>query len=155
MNVGTFFADYGLILLLGLLVVFMFWSSRRRMQKQKAEQEAKAAQTVPGAEVLLQGGLYGTIVEFDPENLDQPAVVEIAPGVEIKVHSQAILRVVDPATGAVTEDEFIEAETSEVGYVEGVADGEITSITDDRRVAASDAADDVDPEPGTTPKPQA
>ena len=65
-------------------------------QKQKLEQEAKARQTVPGAEVLLQGGLYGTIVSYDPENLDQPAIVELAPGVEIKVHSQAILRVVDP-----------------------------------------------------------
>ena len=87
------------IVLLVVLLVFMFWNSRRRMQKQKAEQEEKARQTVPGAEVLLQGGLYGTIVAYDPENLDQPALVEIAPGVEIKVHSQAILRVVDPAEG--------------------------------------------------------
>jgi preprotein translocase subunit YajC len=44
--------------------------------------------------VLLQGGLFGTIVEFEPENLDRPARVEIAPGVIIEVHSQAILRVV-------------------------------------------------------------
>jgi preprotein translocase subunit YajC len=51
---------------------------------------------VPGAEVLLQGGLYGTIVSYDPDNLDQPAIVELAPGVEIKVHSGAILRVVTP-----------------------------------------------------------
>jgi preprotein translocase subunit YajC len=94
MDLGTFFQNYGLIILLVILLVFMFWSSRRRMAKQKAEQEAKARQTVPGAEVLLQGGLYGTIVSYDPDNLDQPAVVEIAPGVDIKVHSQAILRVV-------------------------------------------------------------
>lgn len=92
-----FFANYGLIILLAILLVFMFWSSRRRSQKQKAEQEAKARQTVPGSEVLLQGGLYGTIVSYDPDNLDQPAVVEIAPGVDIKVHSQAILRVVTPS----------------------------------------------------------
>ena len=90
-----FLSNYGLIILLVVLLGFMFWSSRRRMQKQKIEQEKKARQTVPGAEVLMQGGLYGTIISFDPENLDQPAVVEIAPGVEIKVHSQAILRVVD------------------------------------------------------------
>ena len=77
MDLGTFFQNYGLIILLVVLLVFMFWSSRRRMAKQKAEQEAKARQTVPGAEVLLQGGLYGTIVSYDPENLDQPALVEI------------------------------------------------------------------------------
>jgi preprotein translocase subunit YajC len=91
-----FIQQYGLIILLAVLLVFMFWSSRRRQQRQKAEQEAKAKQTLPGAEVMLQGGLYGTIVEYDAENLDQPAIVEIAPGVDIKVHSQAILRVVSP-----------------------------------------------------------
>jgi preprotein translocase subunit YajC len=133
MEFADFFANYGLIILLVLLLVFMFWSSRRRTQKAKAEQEQKARETIPGAEVLLQGGLYGTIVEFDPENLDQPAVVAIAPGVEIKVHSQAILRVVNAAEGVVTEDEFIEAEASEAEYLAGVADGDISSISDDKR----------------------
>jgi len=137
MDFADFFASYGLIILLVLLLVFMFWSSRRRTQKAKAEQEQKARETVPGAEVLLQGGLYGTIVEFDPENLDQPAVVAIAPGVEIKVHSQAILRVVNPTEGVVTEDEFIEAEASEAEYIAGVADGDISSISDDKRYSAS------------------
>ncbi|WP_243074792.1 preprotein translocase subunit YajC [Microbacterium sp. SS28] len=112
MDFAAFFANYGLILVLGALLIFMFWSSRRRMQKQKTEQEAKARQTVPGAEVLLQGGLYGTIVSYDPDNLDQPAIVELAPGVEIKVHSQAILRVVTP-TETVADDEPIEHEAIE------------------------------------------
>lgn len=133
MDFATFFANYGLIILLVILLIFMFWSSRRRMQKQKLELEEKARQTVPGAEVLLQGGLYGTIVEYDGEDLDKPAHVEIAPGVVIKVHSQAVLRIVNPAQGFVTEDDFIEAEESEAEYVAGVADGDITSISDDHR----------------------
>jgi preprotein translocase subunit YajC len=149
-----FLSNYGLIILLVVLLGFMFWSSRRRMQKQKLEQEQKARQTVPGAEVLLQGGLYGTIVAFDPENLDQPALVEIAPGVEIKVHSQAILRVVDPVEGVVTEDEFIEAEASEAGYVAGVASGEISSISDDRALSR-DAETVVDPDADSDTKPKA
>ncbi|MFJ4038829.1 preprotein translocase subunit YajC [Microbacterium sp. NPDC090007] len=135
MDIARFFADYGLIILLIGLLIFMFYSSRRRMQKQKAELEKKARETVPGAEVLLQGGLYGTIVDYDGEDLDKPALVEIAPGVVIKVHSQAVLRIVDPVAGAVTEDEFIEAEETESEYVAGVADGDITSISDDRRSA--------------------
>jgi preprotein translocase subunit YajC len=159
MSFADFFANYGLIILLVVLLVFMFWSSRRRMQKQKTEQEAKARQTVPGAEVLLQGGLYGTIVEFDPDNLDQPAVVEIAPGVDIKVHSQAILRVVNPTEGLVTEDEFIEAEASEAEYIAGVADGDITSISDDQRIAeakrAQEATKPADPDTESGSKPQA
>ncbi|MBB2977007.1 preprotein translocase subunit YajC [Microbacterium endophyticum] len=141
MDFASFFANYGLIILLVVLLVFMFWSSRRRMQKQKLEQEAKARETVPGSEVLLQGGIYGTIVEYDAENLDEPAHVEIAPGTIIRVHSQAILRVVNPATGFVTEDEFIDAEVSEEGYIEGVADGEITSISDDQKRANAEKKD--------------
>lgn len=153
MQIADFFANYGLIILLVLLLIFMFWSSRRRMQKQKAEQEAKARQTIPGSEVLLQGGIYGTIVEYDPDDLDKPAVVAIAPGVEIKVHSQAVLRVVDPAEGFVTEDEFIEAEESEAEYTAGVADGDLTSISDDqRRLRTEAASDDTDPENKRNPQ---
>jgi preprotein translocase subunit YajC len=148
-----FLSNYGLIILLVVLLGFMFWSSRRRMQKQKLEQEAKARQTVPGAEVLLQGGLYGTIVSYDPDNLDQPALVELAPGVEVRVHSQAILRVVDPIQGEVTEDDFIEAEASETGYVTGAANGSISSISDDRARAETDPT--VDPDADTDSKPKA
>ena len=152
MALADFFANYGIIILLVLLLVFMFFSSRRRVQKQKAEQEQKARQTVPGSEVLLQGGLYGTIVEYDAEDLDKPAVVSIAPGVEIRVHSQAILRIVNPAEGFVTEDELIEAEESEAEYIAGVADGDITSISDDQKRLRADAVDDVDPENRNKPQ---
>jgi preprotein translocase subunit YajC len=150
MDFANFFANYGLIILLVILLVFMFYSSRRRMQKAKAEQEQKSRQTIPGAEVLLQGGLYGTIVAYDGENLDQPAIVAIAPGVEIKVHSQAILRVVDPAEGVVTEDELIEAETSEAEYIAGVADGDITSISDDHKYSTH--VDDADADKKNKPE---
>jgi len=88
---------------LGVLIVFMFVNSRKRQKQMKADQEEKATKTVPGAKVLLQGGLYGTIVAYDPENLDEPALVEIAPGTIIEVHSQAILRVVEPTVDADAE----------------------------------------------------
>ena len=149
MDFATFLSNYGLIILLVVLLVFMFWSSRRRMQKQKAEQEEKARQTVPGSEVLLQGGLYGTIVSYDADNLDQPAIVELAPGVEIKVHSQAILRVVSPGQHSVTEDEYLAAEESHAEYAEGVANGDITSISDDQSTAAGKEKTDPDTEAGT------
>lgn len=80
---------------LGLLLVFMIFNTRRRAATMKAEQEQKRTKTVPGAKVLLQGGLYGTIVSYDAEDLAAPAFVELAPGMVVEVHSQAILRVVD------------------------------------------------------------
>lgn len=151
MDFASFLSNYGLIILLVVLLAFMFWSSRRRMQKQKLEQEEKARQTVPGAEVLLQGGLYGTIVSYDPDNLDQPAIVELAPGVEIKVHSQAILRIVSPTAGAVSEDEYLAAEESHAEYAEGVANGDISSISDDQHASKADEAEP-DADSGTKPR---
>lgn len=81
---------------LGLLLVFMVFNSRRRAKQMREDQEAKRMGTVPGAKVLLQGGLYGTVVSYDHDNLDAPAHVELAPGVVVEVHSQAVLRIVDP-----------------------------------------------------------
>jgi preprotein translocase subunit YajC len=147
MDIATFFSNYGLILLLIVLLVFMFWSSRRRNQKQKAEQEQRARQTVPGAEVLLQGGLYGTIVSYDPDNLDQPAIVELAPGVDIKVHSQAIMRVVSPtpSESIVAGDDYLDAEAAGEGSVAGE-----TAPIDDAPVIKP-----VDPDAESGSKPQA
>ena len=96
--------------LLAVLLVFMIFNTRRRSRQMKAEQEEKATKTIPGAKVLMQGGLYGTIVAFDPENLDEPALVEIAPGTIIEVHSQAILRVIEPKNEIVEEIEVDEVE---------------------------------------------
>ena len=104
-----FFAQYGLLIVLALLLVSMFYSQRKRMAKQKAEQETMRRNTVPGSEVLLQGGLYGHIVAYDPDNLDQPAEIELAPGVVVRVHRQAILRVVTPIDGVDEESTLSDA----------------------------------------------
>ncbi len=66
------------------------------------------------------------------------------------MHSQAILRIVEPSKGFVTEDDFIEAEVSEETYVESVADGDISSISDDRRRAIAREAES---DPDTKDKP--
>jgi preprotein translocase subunit YajC len=105
--VSSFFAQYGMLLILLALIVFMFWSSRRRAQRMKAEQENKQRAMVPGVKVLLQGGLYGTLVSFDAEDLSRPAVVALAPGVEIEVHSQAIVRVVEDEEDVPADDETV------------------------------------------------
>lgn len=101
--------------LLAVLLVFMIFNTRKRTKQMKAEQEEKATKTVPGAKVLLQGGIYGTIVAYDPEDLDTPALVEIAPGTIIDVHSQAILRVVEPKDAVVDEsaDEIVEEQVAD------------------------------------------
>lgn len=141
--------DIVLLVAMAALLVFMFWSSRRRAKRMKDEQEAKARAMLPGVKVLLQGGLYGTLVEYDGEDLSKSARVELAPGMEVEVHSQAILRVVDETEETVTEDEYLEAEADQAEYAADVADGDVTSISDDR--AAADTATDKT-EPGDKPQ---
>lgn len=157
MDLGTFFGNYGLLILLGALLVFMFWSQRRRTQRQKAEQEVKARQTVPGAKVLMQGGLYGTIVSYDPDNLDQPAEVELSPGVVIEVHSQAILRVVTPTEVEEIEDaltdapaiESIDPEAEAAARAEAVAEPlEAETVVAEAPEPVAEALPDADAEPG-------
>ncbi|MBN8206176.1 preprotein translocase subunit YajC [Microbacterium esteraromaticum] len=99
--------------LLAVMLVFMFMNTRKRQKQMKEQQEEKAAKTIPGAKVLLQGGLYGTVVSYDAVDLDKPAQIELAPGVVIEVHSQAILRVVDPTEETVDSDDVAEEEAVE------------------------------------------
>lgn len=110
--------------LLAVMLVFMFLNSRKRQKQMKAQQEEKATKTVPGAKVLLQGGLYGTVVSYDPVDLDKPAEIELAPGVVIEVHSQSILRIVEPTedleSDEVDEDDEDEAEVVEDAPADGI-----------------------------------
>ena len=99
-----------LFALLGVMLVFMFVNTRKRQKQMKEQQEEKATRTVPGVKVLLQGGLYGTVVSYDAVDLDKPAQIEIAPGVVIEVHSQAILRLVDETP----EGDVVDAAESDV-----------------------------------------
>lgn len=121
--------DILLLVVLAALVVFMFWNSRKRMKKMKEEQEAKARQTVPGVEVMLNGGIFGTIVSYNADDLDEPAQIEIAPGVVIRVHTQAIARIITPS-------EVEEEETAEVSEYESV------EVPDDASSLTPPAADD-------------
>ncbi|WP_065570576.1 preprotein translocase subunit YajC [Microbacterium oleivorans] len=131
---GNFFTDYGLLILLAALLVFMFISSRRRTKKMKEQQEQKAQQMVPGVKVLLQGGLYGTIVEYDPTDLSKPAHVELAPGMVVEVHSQAILRIVE-------DEEPVVEETEQVAGDDVIVSRDET-ILDSRPVDGAPDADD-------------
>lgn len=150
--------DILLLVAMAALLGFMFWSSRRRAKRMKTEQEAKARAMVPGVKVLMQGGLYGTIVAYDADDLSKPARIELAPGVEVEVHSQGILRVVDEPDETVTEDEFLEAETDQAEYAADVAGGYTSSISADEareRAKSAEAADDAAPDAEPRDKPQA
>ena len=73
-----------------LLWVLFILPQQRRV---RAHQQLVAA-LEPGDEVVLTAGIYGRIIEVGPEDM----TVEVAPGVELRVARQAVLRRVEDAT---------------------------------------------------------
>lgn len=82
-----------LILPLVLLAVMMLLMWRGNKQRQK-QMETMREKLVPGAEVMTQAGIFGTLVAIDNEN--HVATLEVSPGVEMRVHSQTVATVVEP-----------------------------------------------------------
>jgi preprotein translocase subunit YajC len=69
-----------------ILMFFMFRSQRRRQQNAQNVQRA----VVNGSRIRTVHGIYGTVVDGDDRNV----IVEVAPGVNIKMLRQAVGQVV-------------------------------------------------------------
>ena len=78
-----------LIGIAGVLIVFMFLSSRRRRRDAEAQRE----KIVPGVEVMTSQGIFGTLLSIDQDKNE--AIIETTPGTKLRVHSQTIAKVVD------------------------------------------------------------
>lgn len=90
---------------LALLVFFMFRNSRKRKQDLEQLQD----KMVPGAEVMTNFGLFGTLVSIDDDA--NVATIETSPGSTVRVHRQTLARVI--------EDEVVEEDASEEMTAEG------------------------------------
>jgi preprotein translocase subunit YajC len=75
---------------LAVLIFFMFRNSRRRKQ----QQEDLRAKIVPGAEVMTNFGLFGTLRSID--EVSNVAEIETSPGTIVRVHRQTLAKVVTP-----------------------------------------------------------
>ncbi len=124
-----------MLAVLALLIFFMFRNSRKR-QRDLAEMADK---TRPGARVMTNFGLFGTIVSIDDE--ENQVQLETSPGVVLTVHRQTIAKIVEPHE-VVTDDE---AEAIEEGEVDP---GETT----DTAYGARPATDDLDAPAPRAPK---
>lgn len=85
-----------MLVILAVLIFFMFRNSRKR----QADARELQAKVVPGATVMTNFGLFGTIQSIDDD--DNKVELEVAPGTVVTVHRQVVARVVDetPATEA-------------------------------------------------------
>jgi preprotein translocase subunit YajC len=84
------FLTYGLLALVAVLVIFTFRNSRKR----KREADEMQAKLVPGAEVMTQHGIFGTLISVDDDKNE--AIIETTPGTRLRVHRQTLAKVVDP-----------------------------------------------------------
>ena len=82
--------NIGLFALLAIVIIFMFRNSRKR----RADAEALQTKMVPGAEIMTQTGIFGTLISID-EDTNQ-AIIETTPGTKLRVHRQVLARVVEP-----------------------------------------------------------
>jgi preprotein translocase subunit YajC len=83
--------DLTTILMLAVLAVLIFFMFRNS-KKRKAAAEDLRTQIVPGAEIMTNFGLYGTLISLD--DVTKVAEVETSPGQIVRVHSQTIAKVV-------------------------------------------------------------
>ena len=87
-----------MLAVLAVLIFFMFRNSRKR----RADAQALQSKVQPGAKVMTNFGVFGTILSMDEE--ENQVLLETSPGTVLTVHRQTIARVVEPAeVEAVTE----------------------------------------------------
>lgn len=75
-----------IVIIFALLMLFMFRSQRRRQQQTQNTQR----QVSNGSRVRTTFGVYGTVIDGDDRNV----LVEVAPGVQVKMLRQAIMAVI-------------------------------------------------------------
>ena len=96
-----------LLPILILLFVVMWLLVIRPQRKRQAEQRRILENLTPGQEVLLAGGLYGTVHSVEDED---DLRVEIAPDVQVRVTRQAIAAVLSEEDDGLAELERAQQE---------------------------------------------
>ncbi len=78
-----------------LLIVLAFWLLVIRPARKRQQEMTRIQNSVSiGSEVMLGSGIYGTVVSIGDDTLQ----VAVAPGTDIKVAKQAVVRVIDGST---------------------------------------------------------
>lgn len=76
-----------------VLILVVGWLLLMRPQRQRQQRMAEIrAALQPGTEVMMAGGLFGTIVEVNEDSV----VVQAAPGVELQYVKDAVLKIQSP-----------------------------------------------------------
>ena len=122
-------SSYTFLLLIVLVFAgFYFLMIRPQRRRQQAAQQ-KQRTLAPGAQVRTTAGMYGTVSEVDGDDV----ILEIAPGVDVRILRRAVMEVLSPGEPEETE----ETETVTDAHDEEYADDEAS----DEDAEPSDAHD--------------
>ncbi|WP_404285268.1 preprotein translocase subunit YajC [Glutamicibacter arilaitensis] len=86
---GGFNPSIILMVALFAVLIIMMIRGRKKVSKQ---QEALKTKSVPGAKVMTNSGIFGTIISIDEQDR---VLVEVANGVVLTLHRQAISTFLD------------------------------------------------------------
>ncbi len=76
-----------ILMIVAMFAIMYFFMIRPQQKKQKEIQNFRNSLAV-GQEVVTIGGIYGVVRELDWQN--NKVVIEVAPGVRIKMHKDGI-----------------------------------------------------------------
>ncbi|MWB99711.1 preprotein translocase subunit YajC [Agromyces seonyuensis] len=113
-----------MLAVLAVLIFFMFRNSRKR-QHDARELQSKVQ---PGADVMTNFGLFGTVVSIDDE--DNKVVLDLGDGNTATVHRQTVARVVEPTVPAAEETETVEAIEGQPEFGERIESADATPAAD-------------------------
>lgn len=150
------------IIMFALIAVLIFFMFRNGRKRQAAQQEMQNGLR-PGAEVMLQSGIYGTIDSVDAED---NRVTLRSGSSTLVVHRNAISQIVTPVDAPAAEAEGVQiAPDDDPEFGERIAQdqaseqagtvpGEAVGASDDAEAAGEEQPGDED-RPGDDKKPEA
>ncbi|AWB95657.1 preprotein translocase subunit YajC [Agromyces badenianii] len=111
-----------MLAVLAVLIFFMFRNSRKR----QADARELQSKVQPGAKVMTNFGVFGTILSIDED--ENQVQLETSPGTVLTVHRQTVARVVEPKADVVEETAAVEGAPE---FGERVADSGTDATTGD------------------------
>jgi preprotein translocase subunit YajC len=132
------------LIVLALTFALLWVLFIRPQQRRVRGHQALVASLEPGDTVVLTAGIYGRIVDLGPEDM----TVEVAPGVELRVARQAVLRRVEDRTDDITGDlDDITPDDPDAGGDPGAPDAGGTGVEIDTETDTETAREPAAPEP--------
>ena len=128
------------VLMLVLMGAAFYFLLIRPQQKRAKQQQEMTNALEPGARVMLSSGVFGTVRHLG----ERQAIIEIAPGIEMTVVKQAVVKTLSP------EDDEFEYADDDVDTTEpdDIVDG---SVSDDDFAASP--FDNIQPSDFADPRP--